>query len=150
MASKIRRAPHGARGLKCGAGRQPPDKRSSRPARGAWIEMCDALVSAFRHIGRAPHGARGLKCTTFQGDPKAEVESRAPHGARGLKWFHHALPPHTSRRAPHGARGLKSRRCSSRKRPCASRPARGAWIEIDWLCDLALLQNVAPRTGRVD
>ena len=34
---------------------------SSRPARGAWIEIDKPLHIPFQIRGRAPHGARGLK-----------------------------------------------------------------------------------------
>ena len=53
-------------------------------------------------------------------------------------------------RAPHGARGLKFNLLEREVKREASRPARGAWIEI--LRELAAREvvDVAPRTGRVD
>ena len=55
-------------------------------------------------------------------------KGRAPHGARGLKLFLIVIL---------GLRGW-------------SRPARGAWIEIDGSVIDGLYPAVAPRTGRVD
>ena len=57
---------------------------------------------------------------------------RAPQGARGLKFcisvFAHAYPC----RAPQGARGLKLWcLCPVFSAVSVSRPARGAWVEIE-------------------
>ena len=54
------------------------------------------------------------------------------------------------RRAPHGARGLKS---ADSRMPGAnqkSRPAWGAWIEIEPAEPKPERKSVAPRMGRVD
>ena len=58
---------------------------SSRPARGAWIEMPRSGGSICLAISRAPHGARGLKYNILR-DILNGLASRAPHGARGLKY----------------------------------------------------------------
>ena len=55
------RAPQGARGLKFQAGDGLGLRQQSRPARGAWIEMAFDMVTALVSGGRAPQGARGLK-----------------------------------------------------------------------------------------
>ena len=53
-------------------------------------------------------------------------------------------------RAPHGARGLKSDGGDIWKQVYRSRPARGAWIEIQITGLTSPISGVAPRTGRVD
>ena len=40
-------------------------KDKSRPARGAWVEICCFYDCCYSLACRAPQGARGLKC--FQG-----------------------------------------------------------------------------------
>ena len=128
-----RRAPHGARGLKYRLPEACYLRVASRPARGAWIEICISVGRVGDSVGRAPHGARGLKF--FQCHPmELKRLCRAPHGARGLKWRYSAglHPDRLSRpargawiemlghhagnggdpcRAPHGARGLKYEHC---------------------------------------
>ena len=55
------------------------------------------------------------------------------------------------RRAPYGARGLKySDRCALGGEHSTSRPAWGAWIEIDYIRAARAAREVAPRMGRVD
>ena len=56
-----RRAPQGARGLKCIAEDGVIDDAESRPARGAWVEIRKIKRKDVTRIGRAPQGARGLK-----------------------------------------------------------------------------------------
>ena len=101
------RAPRGARGLKCSCHRMAACLFLSRPARGAWVEIC---YSSFPLI--------------------LIPASRAPQGARGLKFL--LMPSNTClrRRAPQGARGLKYLRMSLYYLFQLSRPARGAWVEI--------------------
>ena len=38
------------------------DKAESRPARGAWVEICIRAMAILLPSSRAPQGARGLKC----------------------------------------------------------------------------------------
>ena len=66
---------------------------TSRPIRGAWIEILDNGNALKTVMGRAPYGARGLKCKIDEKYPDLR-QSRAPHGARGLK------SPDISRRLP--------------------------------------------------
>ena len=54
------------------------------------------------------------------------------------------------RRAPHGARGLKYSFSTVTARLLTSRPAWGAWIEIDAEAVQLAEDLVAPRMGRVD
>ena len=56
----------------------------------------------------------------------------------------------TGRRAPQGARGLKSLMIVVPSLNKPSRPARGAWIEINGLPVYVVEFYVAPRKGRVD
>ena len=53
-------------------------------------------------------------------------------------------------RAPHGARGLKLLILPLLGILRMSRPARGAWIEMNGITTSILAPLVAPRTGRVD
>ncbi len=103
----IRRAPHGARGLKFFLRALELGEGESRPSRGAWIEISRHSALVLPQTCRAPHGARGLKYHR-RGDARGAVAGRAPHGARGLKF--------RQEEAKHIAN--------------ASRPSRGAWIEI--------------------
>ena len=58
----MRRVPHGARGLKSfPVSRTSSWSMSSRPTRGAWIEIVNAIKNKAEMFGRVPHGARGLK-----------------------------------------------------------------------------------------
>ena len=56
---------------------------------------------------------------------------RAPQGARGLKFRQRWCFVLQNGRAPQGARGLKFLRQRRGYRPERSRPARGAWVEIE-------------------
>ena len=60
------------------------DTGESRPSRGAWIEICYSSFPLILIPGRAPRGARGLKFLALVAVLRAEL-SRAPRGARGLK-----------------------------------------------------------------
>ena len=145
----VRRAPHGARGLKCHSGRP--------------VEAVKAR--------RAPHGARGLKYSWSAISHRAA--RRAPHGARGLKYINSFnVTGKYNGRAPHGARGLKYGLCQPLAVLRGSRPAWGAWIEMlsricpspaaesrpAWGAWIEMIKNeaefrkqmVAPRMGRVD
>ena len=122
------RAPHGARGLKFKIVTSSAMDLSSRPAWGAWIEMTAMWRSCTRARSRPAWGA----WIEIASKPAISVSkfSRAPHGARGLK-----SEPRTWRqcwrcRAPHGARGLKSLPGYPDGDLQASRPAWGAWIEM--------------------
>ena len=61
LAQLAGRAPHGARGLKSGLKGPTISARTSRPARGAWIEINSKGGETTMRRSRAPHGARGLK-----------------------------------------------------------------------------------------
>ena len=99
------RAPHGARGLKSFLAFSGAESCSSRPARGAWIEIAD--LTEARH-GAASRPARGAWIEIPWDFPVAyKTGGRAPHGARGLKCCRRIGKRDSSRRAPHGARGLK-------------------------------------------
>ena len=101
------------------------------------------------------------------------IAGRAPQGARGLKFKSHFGVTSPDGRAPQGARGLKYGLGDGIPSSPPSRPARGAWIEINKgliysnmgigrapqgarglksFSPLALTQEVAvaPRKGRVD
>ena len=80
---------------------------TSRPIRGAWIEIVAVDLATGAGLGRAPYGARGLKLRETR-DLDELVTRRAPYGARGLKFGLRAEPVE----------------------PAKSRPIRGAWIEI--------------------
>ena len=143
---------------------------SSRPARGAWVEIRKGLYGRSRLHGRAPQGARGLKFRVLQrlvidtaSRPArgawVEMEirflsnalkrRRAPQGARGLKYKLINTKADKESRAPQGARGLKCLRPWILIKRFASRPARGAWVEI--IKNVSPNQSiiVAPRKGRV-
>ncbi len=83
---------------------------------------------SFARIRRAPQGARGLKSFAVSLNPL--LIGRAPQGARGLKSCSTAQCCTQMRRAPQGARGLKFGAAVHRAATHASRPARGAWVEI--------------------
>ena len=58
---RIRRSPHGERGLKCLLKEKVKEILMSLPPRGAWIEIrCHWCGNPFSK-GRSPHGERGLK-----------------------------------------------------------------------------------------
>ena len=79
-----RRAPHGARGLKYDRRRGDGGGNSSRPARGAWIEMVPD-VEPEPSVSSRP--ARGAWIEIgINGYATENTLSRAPHGARGLKF----------------------------------------------------------------
>ena len=74
------RAPHGARGLKSTPFKICLILASSRPTRGAWIEIASIRAACMPIACRAPHGARGLKyCWRSRSCPTAE--SRPTRGA---------------------------------------------------------------------
>ena len=86
-AQRFCRAPQGARGLKSPSSPFGLWCTSSRPARGAWVEIASCASSAGDLTRRAPQGARGLK----YGDALLNalcISGRAPQGARGLKYMH--------------------------------------------------------------
>ena len=132
---------------------------SSRPARGAWVEIFSTLLFHASGSCRAPQGARGLKSAS--GCTRGAAAGRAPQGARGLKFFkvrhgniakrsrpargawveipcRAAASPRCSSRAPQGARGLKFKAMIVQTLiELRSRPARGAWVEITYLEQIA-------------
>ena len=105
------------------------DLTSSRPARGAWVEiMANASLSQIEWLSRPARGAWveiGLLGGLFQ-----NLDSRAPQGARGLKCLLSFIQCLITSRAPQGARGLKFLTLLLTKLCKRSRPARGAWVEI--------------------
>ena len=130
------RAPQGARGLKClthpavSAG-----SISSRPARGAWVEIFCCVLPNVSAPCRAPQGARGLKCRG--GIIGVAKNRRAPQGARGLKFCSEPACLESLGRAPQGARGLKfMKRLRKEFQPGAYRRApqgaRGLKFFSDW------------------
>ena len=82
--------------------------------------------------------------------PQIEFLSRAPQGARGLKSKHSGRGSRCAAgRAPQGARGLKFKGKESRTYADLSRPARGAWVEIDSPEDLQdAITSRAPQGAR--
>ena len=84
MMITLRRAPHGARGLKCFVYGACCFDFGPRPARGAWIEIPMTQRATRAWAGRAPHGARGLKLWVLL--TQLVLMRRAPHVARGLKY----------------------------------------------------------------
>ena len=100
-------------------------KSWSRPSRGAWIEISD--YGACWRLGCWSRPSRGAWIE--MSDLSEEVESingRAPRGARGLKCGSPRRDhPHRSR-APRGARGLKSKRICYPHQEAKSRAPRGA------------------------
>ena len=75
--------------------------------RGAWIEICSAVIAFDISSCRSPCGERGLKYIGV-----------GNHTARTL------------RRSPCGERGLKLEYFTVEKLGVKSLPVRGAWIEI--------------------
>ena len=100
-----RRAPHGARGLKCEAAAENAGGRSSCPAWGTWIEI----------FSFCPGRCWSQSCPAW--GTWIEI----------LRDFQSG-PPYC--RAPHGARGLKLLSCYGRVIYGRSCPAWGTWIEI--------------------
>ena len=90
---------------------------------------CEVRVFVYAARSRAPQGARGLKYPLRWAG--CSPIGRAPQGARGLKSGGRGWGAAQQRRAPQGARGLKSNRLIPRESWRRSRPARGAWIEIE-------------------
>jgi len=75
---------------------------------------------------------------------------RAPLGARGLKFhgFLAAISPGASR--PAWGAWIEMELTARKIFPVESRPAWGAWIEIECLACRPMRYKVAPRLGRVD
>ena len=102
---------------------------SSRPARGAWIEMLHARAAHHEHARRAPHGARGLKF--FDKDGPSPKASRAPHGARGLKSVWKCLWNAGAMSRPAWGAWIEiPSEPNSPKAERRSHPSRSAWIEM--------------------
>ena len=86
----------------------------------------------------------------YHAPQRSRVQGRAPQGARGLKSRQRPARTAGAGRAPQGARGLKSFPDGFVGAVQASRPARGAWIEINQKTRRCRDGRVAPRKGRVD
>ena len=120
----------------------------SRPARGAWIEIC---VPPFVALSSASRPARGA---WIEIHVKREGEicicGRAPQGARGLKSAKSDVLGGTITSRP--ARGAWIEIAANVQALIIkmSRPARGAWIEISVPTSACKCSGVAPRKGRVD
>ena len=126
MAIKHSRAPQGARGLKCSMLRRYSGNVTSRPARGAWVEI---LVGGGNGDQTQSRPARGAWVEIdLGGEVSAGNGGRAPQGARGLKLL-----------MPLDVFADVER----------SRPARGAWVEIGKTAPVQPPPEVAPRKGRV-
>ena len=101
------RTPQGVRGLKSCIRARTTTSSSSRPARGAWIEMPQPLKQMPASCTSRP--ARGAWIEIpHRAHTCGLYYSRAPQGARGLKYLpNQGHSPWLVRRAPQGARGLK-------------------------------------------
>ena len=122
----------------------------SRPAWGAWIEICGRSTRQRTTDWSRPAWGAWIEITDTLKESKNNFESRPAWGAwieMNLKSFPMILTP---RRAPHGARGLKYIGKHRIYTSSQSRPARGAWIEMVLAALTSLLLLVAPRMGRVD
>ena len=143
----------------------------SRPARGAWVEICSRETPQGCYPRRAPQGARGLKLFSYLLS-LLKASCRAPQGARGLKykifmapvtdgagsrpargaWVEISGAPieerMVDRRAPQGARGLKYLEGVLVITCSVSRPARGAWVEIPYPSPLDSRSCRAPQGAR--
>ena len=124
------RAPQGARGLKCHRHTHADERKESRPARGAWVEMRQLALVVVISSSRAPQGARGLKYRISRAIPPYQ-RSRPARGA----WVEMPAPSCFWRCPPQSrpARGawVEIRIASATVvRLAPSRPARGAWVEI--------------------
>ena len=83
-ASRVRRSPHGERGLKSRLAGPFMDAVGSLPSRGAWIEIIHFRREQKSFTRRSPHGERGLKFAV-KIQELIRMSSRSPHGERGLK-----------------------------------------------------------------
>ena len=103
-----RRAPQGARGLKCNIGHKRTGIDTSRPARGAWVEIRCYGRPLRSYLPSRP--ARGAWVEIFEQflSQSGSAESRPARGA----WVEIAQ---------------KRRRYAE----ALSRPARGAWVEMN-------------------
>ena len=81
-----RRAPYGARGLKCTCVFWWSETHGSRPVWGAWIEML-LLNILFESLLSRPVWGAWIEMNYLLGLLQMAV-SRAPYGARGLKYLH--------------------------------------------------------------
>ena len=143
-----RRAPYGARGLKCLYQGTNSLGFASRPVWGAWIEIL-APVSVFRPALSRPVWGAWIEITN-DGKTITGYNGRAPYGARGLKLLIGGAIGIFGRRAPYGARGLKLGYVGNICSTITSRPVWGAWIEISCFLYWPGFRGVAPRMGRVD
>ncbi len=143
------RAPHGARGSKFVVTVFRPTTIASRPSRGAWIEMLKPnIITNQSEVAPLTGRVDRNLLNRFKQTPicVAPLTGRVDRN----------LLPDTlarvvpKRRAPHGARGSKSDDGSFVAPSTASRPSRGAWIEILTICGHTPHTIVAPLTGRVD
>ena len=128
LKTRFGRAPQGARGLKLECAHLAFLRSPSRPARGAWVEICFLVFCVISSKSRPARGA-WVEMLAAQ-SPRALSICRAPQGARGLKSFDIYHMVTLFGRAPQGARGLKYQFTLLSNWAYPSRPARGAWVEI--------------------
>ena len=115
-----------------------PSVKGVRDAQSSGAALVSFNAPAFCSYGReqnynAPVGKYAAFAYTSVVSRSLRIRnSRAPQGARGLKFKIAVIERHkNTRRAPQGARGLKCSRYIQYYCDCmASRPARGAWVEI--------------------
>ena len=81
--SRVRRSPHGERGLKSSTLRPAPNCLLSLPSRGAWIEMNKKKLS-LRILQSLPSRGAWIEIFEVRLDGKP-TSGRSPHGERGLK-----------------------------------------------------------------
>ena len=99
------RAPQGARGLKSIEYNDYFRDTSSRPARGAWVEI---LLPDIVNVGKQSRPARGAWVEMREGRDNRSTElSRPARGAWVEILIGLAMLTSLRRRAPQGARGLK-------------------------------------------
>ena len=124
--------------------------KSSRPARGARIEIQEDKRCWTIKQGRAPHGARGLKYFLFA-DFSIIFRSRPARGARieiPVVEVVEVVTPES--RPARGARIEIASLVTIRSASATSRPARGARIEMARISRALGALAVAPRPGRAD
>ena len=97
---RLRRSPHGERGLKSLCYRRCERFEGSLPTRGAWIEIPDVQLAKKEQASLPTRGA-WIEITKFYREQR-DIMGRSPHGERGLKYHPRrreepemAVAPHT-------------------------------------------------------
>ena len=117
----------------------------SPPSRGAWIEITDSSADYGHSAGRPPRGGRGLKYYGHSAD--RWCYRRPPRGGRGLKSARIDDDMVVDGRPPRGGRGLKLIFGTLWVLLLLSPPSRGAWIEIDRVCNRSNFTPSPPSRG---